>query len=555
MIDEKHDHLEAMSCVSQAFADLGREDGAGILVMANFFRPTRVMHQKGDIHRDRIFHLLEDLPEEFLLGVVRVDQAVEDVDAAQGVLVGGVAMKEFMLDEVGQFPEFRDISSEKSVSMHSPEDVSDLSSGLQDFFEGFAIGTVSAEVPVYEVPVQFEESTNIRARTKMSSLGVQEEPHQPLRILLEDVVVLRIDETSPRIEAVENFLVGCLASEEVENGNSFRVIADHLEFEALHQGGAVVKEVLGVPIVVPHEGLTLPKNVLTRDLEIRRHDSLQAQRQDVTGPPFLRIVKFVSNLKEELERLHDLVVGDLGKPPFFDQSLEVARFPKHPEHPDQVVVVSKSAASLFHIGLLEVDRASVFFMAGSNVAAPLAEIAFFVPPDAVFEEFTLELVEKLLVPHDKSGVEKGCLGLVILVRELAGLLDRANRVAHVEPKVEEKKGELIDELLETVVQLVTRTRDEELEVDVATWVEVSSPIASTGDQGDGGFVPCFLHGRGLPEKLMENICQERVHQGGSLSSDFHAACSTPVKFSNGFSPRLEELAIDRQSRGLARGGL
>ena len=101
-----------------------------------------------------------------------------------------------------------------------------------------------------------------------------------------------------------------------------------------------------------------------------------------------------------------------------------------------------SAAAFLHVRFLEVRGAAVFLVARTDVAAALGEVALFMAADAGLEKGILELGEKRRVAADKTGVEQGRLGLVILVREFAGLLHRAHRIAHLETEVEEHHRDL-----------------------------------------------------------------------------------------------------------------
>lgn len=108
--------------------------------------------------------------------------------------------------------------------MHPAKNVSDLTSVLQDFFEGFAIGSIPPKVPVDQVPIELEESSDFRARSEVPPLRVEEESHQALRVLFEDFIVLRVDEATSRVESVKDFIVRRLPCEKVKDGNPLGII-------------------------------------------------------------------------------------------------------------------------------------------------------------------------------------------------------------------------------------------------------------------------------------------------------------------------------------------
>jgi len=105
-----------------------------------------------------------------------------------------------------------------------------------------------------EIPVPFERFTDGRAEPEVALLSVAKEPHQPRRIVSEDVLILGKDQVLSGIEAIEPFPAG---------GSTPRQKADDplgaLLFlkqpEGLHQGGAVHVEGAGVPVIIPHKRL------------------------------------------------------------------------------------------------------------------------------------------------------------------------------------------------------------------------------------------------------------------------------------------------------------
>ena len=82
MIDKEHDHLETMARVAKPFTDFCGKNGACVFMMPNLFGSSGIVHEKRDIHGDGILHFLEDLPEKLLLWILRVNQAVKNVNAS-----------------------------------------------------------------------------------------------------------------------------------------------------------------------------------------------------------------------------------------------------------------------------------------------------------------------------------------------------------------------------------------------------------------------------------------------------------------------------------------
>src|SRR5690606_28254256 len=308
---------------------------------------------------------------------------------------------------------------------------------LQDLFKGVPDGPIFPEVPVDAVPVQLEEPANLRAGAQAAALGVEEEAHHPRRLLLEDAFVLRIDQSSLGIEAVEGFHRIMLTGEELEDGNALGVIAGDLELKGLHQGGAVLVKVAGVAVVIPHEGLAAPQNILSGEVELGGHHALEAQGENVAGSALLAIVQLVADAEEKVKGFLDFGVGNAGESSLLEQVAQVARLSQHPEDPNEVVVVSQAAAAFLDVGLLQVGCVAVALVARPDVAASFRQVALLMAPNAMGEEGLLEAGEKLGVARDETGVEEGGLGLVIFVGKGTGFLDGAHRIAHLQPQVEE----------------------------------------------------------------------------------------------------------------------
>jgi hypothetical protein len=203
VINEEHDKPEAVTGIAKAFTDFCGENSAGIFVMSYFLSTTGVVHQDGDVKSDGVFHVLEDLSKELLLGIFGMDESVEDINTAESVLIGRVAMKEFVLHKVGQLAKLWEVTTEESISVHPSEDMSDLTAVLEDLFECFSVRFVSPKVPVNEVPIQLKEASDLRTGAKVATLGVQKEAHEALWVLCKYIFVFRVNEATFFKKAVE----------------------------------------------------------------------------------------------------------------------------------------------------------------------------------------------------------------------------------------------------------------------------------------------------------------------------------------------------------------
>ena len=111
-------------------------------------------------------------------GIVGLDEGVELIDAAQGVLIGGVAVKELVLDKALQGAELGKITAQYPATVHESEGAPDLSLLLHDRPEGAAILPVVVEGLVDLVPVGLDEFAQGRGGAEMVFLAVQKEVKQ-----------------------------------------------------------------------------------------------------------------------------------------------------------------------------------------------------------------------------------------------------------------------------------------------------------------------------------------------------------------------------------------
>ena len=309
MVDEEHDEPQSVAPVVESLAHLRGEEGAGVFVMAHIFCPARVVEEKCHIHRDGIFHVLKDPAEKLLFGIFRMDEAIKYFDTAQGMLVGGIAVEELVLDQICQLSELGKIQSQETKLVHLAKDVRHLTAILKNLFEGGSIGPAFPEGVVDKVEVPADQLANFRARLQVPPLRVEEIPHQATRVFFKNGVVLRIDQAASRLKSVEGVFRRSLSGQEIEDWSSPSVIVHDFQFKRLHQRGALLIQVPSVAIVIPHEGFALPENVRAGDVEFRRDNPLQAEAEDISGATFLTIVQLISHPHEEFKGRFDVREG------------------------------------------------------------------------------------------------------------------------------------------------------------------------------------------------------------------------------------------------------
>jgi len=75
---------------------------------------------------ERIFEFLKKFPVRHQLRIFSGGERIQLVDANQSMLVGGVAMKKFVLHEAGELSELGQISPEKIDTMHHAQHAANL---------------------------------------------------------------------------------------------------------------------------------------------------------------------------------------------------------------------------------------------------------------------------------------------------------------------------------------------------------------------------------------------------------------------------------------------
>lgn len=193
VIDEEHDQLSSAALDEEASAKFAGQHGGAVDVFADVFGAAGVVENEGEVEGVGVRHVDEYLPVASVDGVVAPHEGVELVDAAEGVFVGGVAVKELVLHEAFEGAEFGEVAAEESGAVHEAEDAGDFSFLLEDVFELVADALVVAEALVDEFPVGLDEFTEFGGDGELVALAVPVEAHEAIDVLLENLVVLRVE--------------------------------------------------------------------------------------------------------------------------------------------------------------------------------------------------------------------------------------------------------------------------------------------------------------------------------------------------------------------------
>ena len=121
--------------------------------------PAGVVKKDGKVEGIGVFNIDKNLPVASNRRVVRFYQGVQLVDTAEGMLIGSIAMKEFMLNKAFESPEFREIATKDPTSVHESKGACDLPLLFQNSPEGATVFLVVIEALVDPVPVGLDEFT------------------------------------------------------------------------------------------------------------------------------------------------------------------------------------------------------------------------------------------------------------------------------------------------------------------------------------------------------------------------------------------------------------
>ena len=212
-----------------------------------------VMKKNGKVKGIGVFNIDENLPVAGKRRVVRFYQGVQLVDTAQGMLIGSIAMKEFMLNKAFESSEFRAIATKNSASVHESEGACDLPLLFQNSPEGATVFLVVIEALVDSVPVGLDEFTQGRRRAQMMFLAMEEEVEESSWFFRKDVLVFGEESPLRGRESIK-FLGSRFPAEGNPGGQSEGTENWSFNFCDLEDTGGVLMNIPGVEVVVPHEG-------------------------------------------------------------------------------------------------------------------------------------------------------------------------------------------------------------------------------------------------------------------------------------------------------------
>src|SRR5581483_149924 len=193
MIDQENQGFPLVGGKLESFRDALRKQRARFRVRAGADGSSRVVQEQGQIEHVRLEKIFKELSIGSQLRVLRADQCVQLVDAKQGVLVRGVAMKKFVLHEAGELPEFRDIAPEEVDPVHQAKRSADLALSRQHRHEYFARSFCVTVSPRHFTERATKQVLQLRTEIDVMLLRDFEGAHHFNRIALEYVLLVGME--------------------------------------------------------------------------------------------------------------------------------------------------------------------------------------------------------------------------------------------------------------------------------------------------------------------------------------------------------------------------
>ena len=122
--------------------------------------------------------------------------------------------------------------------------------------------------------------------------------------------------------------------------------------------------------------------------------------------------------------------------------------------------------------------------ASQILAAEIKELALLFI-EAFFSETLLELLEKLGIPSDETGIDQGGFRELIFGGLSDALGDRAAGVTDFESYVPEEIENFLEQLLERFREFGGSSGEKKKQIDIGTRIEGPATISAGGDECDG----------------------------------------------------------------------
>ena len=434
VVHQKHQQCAPSAGDLQAPADFVAKHRRTVDVFAHVLGTTGVVHDHREIERVGIADIQQQTTIKFAARRFINEQCVELVDAAQGVLVGGVAVEKLMLHKAVHGIEFGEEFSEKSHPVHEPQCACDIALALEDCLKRVAVPLVITKILVHQVEVFLDQFSHRRREFQRSHLAMLEQPHQAVGVAREHIVGQRVDAPVARRESVE--LLNFALAEREKRTKSRRGRLFLLNLVNFHQRRGVLPQVPGVRVVVAHERLGATQDALLRIIERGGNEALKAQGEDVVLLAGF-VVEFVSDAMKKIVGVGDFPVGCRGQALFLDQILEVGDAAFHPGYPHDVVIVAQTAAGFLDVRFLKKRGFPVSVVPGALVLTSQFEKFLLLFSNALLFKKTAVLLIQFRITGNHPGVHHGGFALLIEICLGDALGNRPHRMANLQADIPE----------------------------------------------------------------------------------------------------------------------
>ena len=365
--------------------------------------------------------------------------------------------------------------------------------------------------------------------------------HQPRGLLVEEVWRLGKQPSVAADEAIEGLGLGGLRlpqkTQQPAAGQGRRRDAQALG----DQLGDFVNAAC-VLVVVPHERLAAPQDALLRIVQLVRDLDLLVHQNHVGG--FLvQVVQLRADAEQEIVGAFELAALGLIDQLFLDQPGRGAHALLEKADPQKVLVVAQSAAAVFDVRLLHVNRPPKFLVAGGLVLHPRRDVGLHVPDHAPRDELVVELLEQRRVSRDAPCFEAGGFRLHVRVGKLDRTAHRAGAVPHFETRVPQGVEDLFHHGIQPRIELLRFVGMQEHDVHIAEKIHLSSAVATDRHECDARQLA------GLREafhRVLQQMPEHDVQEAGALRADLPPPFARPMLQRDAVILDLEEFLVERE---------
>ena len=293
-------------------------------------------------------------------------------------------MEKLVLHEAGEGTELRDVAAEEIDLVHHAQHAADLAFAREHRCEDFARRFRVSERSRHETQAAADEIFELGAEIEMMFLRELEGAHQQLRLVLEDVVVLRMELPAATNEFAEIRLVRLWRAEGSGRANARRSLRG-TGCELLGDALGHAEDVARVLVVIAHQRFAAELRRAMRIVQPFRDLLLEVQMQHI-GRAAAGVVQVGAHAQQEIVGRFDAALVGFAQPVFADELIGRQRAFLEERDPEQVLVIAQSAAAALHVRLLHVNAVAVLRVARGLVVHPQRDVLALETTDALRAE-------------------------------------------------------------------------------------------------------------------------------------------------------------------------